>query len=50
MVSRSNMELEYRATANVTCEWIWVTDLLTELDFAPECPRGYTILIRMLFA
>ena len=24
--------------ANVTCELVWIKDLLTELDFAPLCP------------
>jgi len=40
VVSRSSAESEYRAIVNVTCELVWVTDLLTELGFAPECPMG----------
>ena len=37
MVSRSSVT-EYRPMTNVTCELVWVRDLLIELDFAPECP------------
>ena len=38
MLSRSSVESEYRVMANKTCELVWVRDLLTELDFTPECP------------
>jgi len=31
-------ESENCAMANVTCELIWIRDLLTELGFALECP------------
>jgi len=36
-MSRSSTELEYHAMTNVTCELVWVINLLTELDFSLEC-------------
>ena len=38
VMSRSSVKSEYRAMVNVTCEIVWVRDLLTKLDFAPKCP------------
>ena len=36
------MESEYGVMVNVTCEIVWVRDLLNELSFTPECPmRSY---------
>jgi len=43
---------EYRAATNVTCEMVCVRNLLTEFDFAPECPtRLYceSVMTRLLF-
>ena len=37
VVSRLSAESEYRAMANVTCELVWIIDLLIELGFASQC-------------
>jgi len=37
-VSRSSTELEFRAMVNVTCELVWIKDLLTEVGFPPQYP------------
>ena len=38
LLSQSTAESKYRAMINVSCELVWIIDLLTELDFALECP------------
>ena len=38
MISRSNTYLEYRTITNVTLGLIWIRDLLTMINFPPECP------------
>ena len=38
MVSQSSAESKYRAMTNMTLELIWIKDLLTEINFSPECP------------
>ena len=38
VVSRSSVKSEYRTMENVTCELVWIRELLTELGFAPKCP------------
>ena len=49
MVSRSSAESEYSAMTNIICKMIWVKDLLTELDFAPECLVRLYYDTRLLF-
>ena len=39
----------YRAMTNVTCELVWVRDLLIELDFTYSVMWDYTVIIRPLF-
>ena len=32
------MESEYHAMENAICEFVWVRNVFTNLDFTPECP------------
>ena len=36
MVSRSSAESEYHVMTNVTYELVWIRDMFTRLDLAPE--------------
>jgi len=38
VVSQSSAKSKYPTMENVTCELVWVKDLLTEIGFAPEYP------------
>jgi len=38
VVSRSSTELEYRVMTDLTCDLVWVKDLLSELGFILESP------------
>ena len=38
VVSRSNVESEYRVMAQTTCELIWLCNLLSEMRFAQSKP------------
>ncbi|XP_020260126.1 uncharacterized protein LOC109836585 [Asparagus officinalis] len=40
VVSRSTTEFEYRAMANLICELIRVSDILTEIGYPLECPMS----------
>ena len=38
MVSQSSTEVEYRVMTNLTCDLVWVKDLLSELGFTLGSP------------
>ena len=37
VVSRCSAQLEYHVMANITCELVWIRDLMVEFGFAPVC-------------
>ena len=44
VVPESNVESKYRAVTNLTCDLVWVKDLLPELGFTLESPMRMYIV------